>query len=227
MKLSYLILLFSSFSIIGCSSAPTIHLNKLYLDEKSAKSIQSKLEKEGFNVEVNRHEYPADINSTSIVYSPFVNDSEIVDKVQNALSELDIEVNNVNSLVSSNHWYTKNTLGLFVVPKGITANSGTNTIDLAKVYRSSECETDIEINLKPNGTFSYVEDGNEKLKGVWSITGYPYILLEKKFPFLNYYFEVKKSETSDQIGKINITLLKPVSDNKLIEKCSVIYGVRV
>ncbi|WP_371188715.1 hypothetical protein [Thalassotalea maritima] len=212
--------------IVGCSSAPTVHLNRLYLNENLALSIQAKLEKQGFNVEINQHEYPADITSTSIVYSPFVRDEQIVDTVKEALRELNINVDNVNSLFSSNHWYTQNTLGLFIVPQGVTVNSGKNVADLAKRYESSLCETDIAIDLMPNGTFKSFEKGNQKLKGAWSITSYPYILLENKPTYFNYYFEVEVTEATDRIGKVHITSLKPLSNNPSIKKCKVNYGVR-
>jgi hypothetical protein len=212
--------------IASCSNSPTIHLNNLYIDEYVTQSIKESLENQGLQVKINSLEFPDDINSTSIVYSPFVQDPKALDKVEKALEILGYKLDSTNPLVSSNHWYTKNTMGLFIVPQGVIPNSGSNIIDLANHYKSEGCAVPIEIELKPNGIFKYKENGKEELKGIWSITGFPYILLEKEEPYLNYYFEVEKVIVRDQLGKINTTILKPISNHNVIHKCNLVNGVR-
>ncbi|WP_371376892.1 hypothetical protein [Thalassotalea aquiviva] len=226
MAFKYLLSLFFIFIVLGCSSSPTIHLNKRYLDNKAAKAIKSELKQLGFNVEENQLPYPEEITSTSIIYSPFVRDSEIIEKVEHTLNTFGYPLQSINALVSSNHWYTKNSIGLFVVPEHTQPHQGYHVRDLAKRYISTNCAIEIALELKSNGIFHYIEHGQTKLKGVWRTTGYPYILLEKQTPYLSYYYEVGHAQSNDLIGKVNITSLEPISNDNRIQKCPVSFGVR-
>lgn len=226
MVIKSILTLFIVLLITSCSNSPTIHLNKLYIDENLAQTIKKSLENKGFQVEVNSLAFPDDINSTSIVYSPFVQGSQALDKVMSALEVLGYELTSINPLFASNHWYTKNTLGLFIVPQGVSPNSGRNIVDLAHHYKSENCAVAAEMELKANGIFKYKENGKEALKGTWSITGFPYILLEKEVPYLNYYYEVEKVVARDQLGEITITRLKPLNNHNVIKKCKLVNGIR-
>ena len=210
---------------IGCS-APTVHVNKLYITEQESKKLSVALNKLGFNVEFNELRYPESVHSTSLLYSPFVEDNTAVDKIENVLKSFGYNLSSVNALVASNHWYTKNTIGLFVVPAGVIPNSGQRSEDIAFSYHSSECETSSELHLKGGGEFIYEGTDEIKVSGEWTITDYPYLLLTNNEPYLNFYFEIKKSTRVDVIGEVEVINLQPINRSRLISNCTLTYGVR-
>lgn len=219
------IFIFCFLTMIACSTT-TIHLNKLYLNEEDTASIKVSLEKRGFNVEINTLAYPSDISSTTILYSPFVRDHTAVDKIENTLLSLGFNIHNIDALVTSNHWYTKDTVGLYIVPEGFDPNNDTRIENIAFTYKSENCETFTELNLLKNGTFIYKISSDIKVTGKWSISGYPYILLENAEPYLNFYYEIIKSQRSDKISKIDIIELHPVNSDRIITSCKLLYGIR-
>lgn len=222
----YMVILFCLITMLSCSTT-TVHVNKTYLNEAESKKIKSKLEEKGFNVEFNEHLYPTDILSTTILYSPFLTEISAVDDVEDTLSGLGYDIKNISSLVVSNHWYTKNTMGLYIVPNEVVPNDGKNIKDIANQYKSLNCDTYIELNLKKNGEFLYSKKGEISVSGKWSLTKYPYILLEKLEPYLNVYFEIKKSKKIDQVSHIDITELHPLNSANVISPCTLTYGVRL
>ena len=82
-------------------------------------------------------------------------------------------------------------------------------------------------NLQKNGKFTYKIFDDIKITGSWSITGYPYILLENEEPYLHYYFEIKRSKKVDKISEIEVIDLQPVSSSLIISNCKLTYGERV
>jgi hypothetical protein len=211
---------------VACTST-TVHVNKLYLNEQESQKITIELKKLGLDVEFNELNFPTDISSTSILYSPFVKDKKAVNKIEDTLTRLGYGASNISALVASNHWYTKNTVGLFIVPDGIAPNSGKNIEDIAFHYQSEKCDNLTELNLQKNGKFTYKIFDDIKITGTWSITGYPYILLENKEPYLHYYFEIKRSKKVDKISEIEIIDLQPVSSSLIILNCKLTYGERI
>ena len=224
--LQYMAILFCLITMLSCSTT-TVHVNTTYLNEVESKKIKNELEEKGFNVEFNEYLYPNDVLSTSILYSPFLTESSAVDNVEDTLSELGYDIKNINSLVVSNHWYTKNTMGLYIVPNEVVPNDGKNMKDIANQYKSLNCDTLIELNLKKNGKFLYSKQGEIAIFGKWSLTSYPYILLERSKPYLNVYFEIKKSKRTDQLGHIDITELHPINSPIVISQCTLTYGIRI
>jgi len=221
-----MLILFCLITILSCSTT-TVHVNKTYLNEAESKRIKSELERKGFNVEFNDHLYPNDVLSTTILYSPFLTEVSAVDNVGDTLSELGYDIKNINSLVVSNHWYTKNTMGLYIVPNEVVPNDGKNIKDIANQYKSLNCDTFIELNLKKNGEFLYSKKGEIAVSGKWSLTQYPYISLEMSEPYFDVYFEIKKSKRTDQISHVDITELHPINRENVISPCTLTYGVRL
>jgi len=212
--------------MLSCSTT-TVHVNETYLTEIESNNIKNRLEKLGLTVEFNEHTYPDDIASTTILYSPFLKETSAVNNVENTLLELGYDINNINSLVASNHWYTKNTMGLYIIPRGVDPHNGKSVEDIAKQYKSVDCDNLAELNLYKNGKFLYSSKGEKSVSGQWSITEYPYIILKKTEPYLDFYFEIKKSTKSDQISKIEVTELQPINNSDIISDCTLTYGIRL
>ncbi len=211
---------------LACSTT-TVHVNKLYLTENESRNVKIALEKQGFAVEFNELSYPSDIYSTSILYSPFVQDAKALETLEDILISLNYDIGSINALVTSNHWYTKNTIGLFLVPDGVAPHSGKNIEDISFLYQAESCETRAQLNLHNDGKFTYMTPEKTEISGTWSITQYPYIRLENDRPYLNFYYEITRSKRVDRIGEIEIIELHPLSSTLIISKCNMIYGIRV
>lgn len=221
-----LLLLLLSMILAGCSAPTVIHLNKRYLSEEKAQAVKKQLENEGFDVEVNELKFPREITSTSIIHSPLLLEPDALTKTENVIVNMGYELDAITSLASNNHWYTKNTVGLYIVPDGVSTVNSVTLSTLAGKYESRDCDIASSINLSSDGTFSYQDSEQKSLTGRWSISGYPYILLEKPSIHLNYYFEIEESEIIDKIGKVLITTLKPRSSAREINKCDMKTGLR-
>lgn len=224
--INFLLLLLVSTIIAGCAAPTVIHLNKRYLSDEKAQAVKHELESAGFDVEVNELKFPREITSTSIVHSPLLLEPDALKKTENVIVNLGYELDAITSLASNNHWYTKNTVGLYIVPDGVSTVNSVTLSTLAGTYESRDCDITSSINLSSDGTFSYQDSENKSLTGRWSISGYPYILLEKPSIHLNYYFEIEESEVIDKIGKVSITTLQPRSSAREINKCEMQAGLR-
>jgi len=210
---------------LACSTT-TIHVNTLYLNDEKSQNVKVALLEQGFDVEFNELSFPSDIYSTSILYSPFVKKVEAIDTLENTLNSLGYDIGSIRALVASNHWYTKNTIGVFIVPEGVIPNSGKNIEDIAFKYQSEGCDTNIVLSLRRDGKFTYMQLGKLKITGTWSITQYPYIQLNSDEPYLNFYYEITRSKKFDRISEIDIIELQPLDSSLIISKCSMTYGVR-
>jgi hypothetical protein len=211
---------------MACTTT-TVHVNKLYLTEQESQNVKVELKNLGLDVKFNELNFPNDISSTSIIYSPFVRDKTAVNKVEDTLIRLGYGVSNISALVSANHWYAKDTVGLYIVPDGVVPNSGKNIEDIAFQYKSEGCDSSTELNLQKNGKFTYKILNDIKVTGSWSITEYPYIFLENEEPYLHYYFEIKRSKKADKISEIEAIDLHPLSSSLIISSCKLTYGERV
>ncbi|GAA6171827.1 hypothetical protein NBRC116592_14970 [Colwellia sp. KU-HH00111] len=223
-----IILLYVSL-LIGCSTT-TVHVNTRYLNDIDSQTIKSELKAKGLKVEFNDLVFPENITSTSILYSPFISNKVALSQIENILATSGFHVEDISALVAANHWYTKDTIGLFIVPDGIHPNSGKNSEDIALQYQSEQCDKSIQLNLQKNGKFTYefsTAQENMKLTGTWSITGYPYILLESEDPYLHYYLEVSRNKAMDKISEIMLVKLTPLTNSPVISNCTFLHGIRI
>jgi hypothetical protein len=58
-------------------------------------------------------------HTVKLMAPQFVKDKKAVNKIEDTLTRLGYGASNISALVASNHWYTKDTIGLFIVPDGI------------------------------------------------------------------------------------------------------------
>ncbi|REL31855.1 hypothetical protein [Thalassotalea euphylliae] len=175
----------------GCST-PTVHLYGRYLTEEQQTNViqqlQSNLGDKSFNISVNQHQFPESINDTTIIYSPFISDPAIVHLLANELSNLDWQVTRTSALKEGNHWFQKNSIGVFLVPNRVNPHAGTLMRDMANLYRiehnpsedapsehdhveyekgehgkseqprAARCETPLTLSLTLEGRYSFSEE---------------------------------------------------------------------
>lgn len=205
-------------AISGCSSTTTIHLNALYLDDHEAEGVKRKLEDEGYDIELNRNAFPSSISSSGLIYSPLLRDISAVNKVESSLAELGYKMGARSQLVSSNHWYKENSIGLYLLPKNLQSLDE-NARRLAATYTARNCGEKMKLELQPDGKFRYDFSKQESLTGDWAISSYPYIVLENDDPYVSFYYEVKESTVTELGRQILLTQLEPLTTTDDIPHC--------
>lgn len=216
--------------IFACSSTK-VHLYSRYLSEQESAEITTAIEDQGFDVIANTLAFPDEIQQSTILYSPFVQKENGVDILIVILNKKGWTIPTVQPLFTGNHFYTQDSVGLFLLPDGIGQSDKIAAQDLVNVYQSNQCESSIALHLNKEGSYQFIYE-NEKpegiaaLKGVWKMTSYPYIELTSPNDNWSFYFEIQQKIETDVASKIKITELAPVDTHYAFPDCSFVYGQR-
>ena len=229
--MKFLSVILLSITLLACSSTE-VHLYTRYLSDTEIEKIISKLEESNFKVVTNTLAFPETINQSTLLYSPFIKGDKTLDLLINSLTNIDWTIPNVEALVSGNHWYSKNSVGLFLLPDGVKQKDRIAIQDLANNYESRNCDTLVNLHLNRNNTYrlSFTNKINERtdhLQGSWKIRSYPYIELTSTNERWWFYFEIEQKVESDKVSKINIIELKPVDRYSFFPNCSFVNGIRI
>jgi hypothetical protein len=229
--MKFLSMMLLSITLLSCSSTD-VHLYTRYLSDTEIEKISSKLKESNFSVVVNTLPFPETISQSTLLYSPFIQGDKTLDLLIKSLANIDWDISNVESLVSGNHWYSKNSVGLFLLPEGIKQKDRIAIQDLANNYESRNCDTLVSLNLNKNNTYrlSFTNKINERtdhLKGTWKIRSYPYIELTSSNQRWWFYFEIEQKVETDKVSKINIIELKPIDRYSFFPNCSFVNGIRI
>ncbi|MFD2167817.1 hypothetical protein ACFSJY_16305 [Thalassotalea euphylliae] len=216
---------------VSACSSPTVHLYAKYLDDETEKQVVQQLEEQEFHVEVNRLNYPEMVNQSSIIYSPFVSQKDTVHALEAFMNSQHWTIGYVSALKEGNHWFQKDTIGLFLVPENVQPHSGKNMEDLALTYKSQHCASDINLSLARDGRYRFSKAvKNDKYsygtQGHWRMRSYPYVELKPLNKGRWLYFEVAQSVSQDQLGEAKLYTLKPLEGYAGIEGCTFEYGER-
>ncbi len=216
--------------ILSCSSTK-VHLYTRYLSTEQTLGVTNDLEALGFDVVDNTLVFPDDIAQSTLLYSPFIEGENSVNFLIDSLEQSGWIIADVKPIFAGNHYYTKNSVGLLLLPDGLMKNDQVTAQDLANEYESKKCENSIKLSLKSDATYQFLysnkhDNENEQLKGNWQITSYPYIELTSSNKAWRFYYEIHKSIDSDVVGKIELIELKPVDDQYTLPVCSYVYGIR-
>ena len=228
MRMLCIILL--SILLLACSNTK-VNLYSRYLTNADIKKISLALENNNFTVISNTYSFPDEIQQSTILYSLFINNKQSLTELVNSLFNLGFRIDNVKPLVAGNHWYTKNSVGLFILPKGIKQHDKIANEDLVNNYESRNCNTLVSIQLNKDNTYKILtkENINERtdyLEGLWKISSYPYVELISFNERWVFYFEIEQSVEVDKISEIQIVSLNPQDNYLVFPKCSFAYGVR-
>ena len=229
--MKFLSVIFISISLFACSSTE-VHLYTRYLSDTEIEKISSKLEESNFKVVTNTLAFPETVKQSTLLYSPFIKSDKTLELLINSLSSLNWTIPNIEAFVSGNHWYSKNSVGLFLLPDGVKQKDRIAIQDLANNYESRNCDTLVSLNLNKNNTYklSFANKINERtdhLKGSWKVRSYPYIELVSSNEKWWFYFEIEQKLESDKVSKINIIELKPLDRYSSFPNCSFAYGIRI
>lgn len=228
--------LFSLMTILllmtGCQNT-TVLLHARYLSEDTATQITERLEAAEFNVEVNDYAFPKGVRNSTIIGSPLLQDATKLDAVALVMDELHWPIYDIRSLTSQNHWFTKDTIGLYLVPAGIDPHEGANTADIANKYIASNCQKDLTLVLEPNNEYRLIaadvaKEDEQYLQGKWRIRGNQYIEMLYNYPSNEAWFmEISHEEVQDQISQITLIKLRPVQKFPIINQCGFEFGTRI
>jgi len=218
------------FILSACSSTK-VHLYTRYLSAQEAETITQDLEELGFDIVANSLTFPGGIEQSTLLYSPFVQGEDTVNVLINSLDKAGWVISSAKPIFAGNHYYTKNSVGLLLLPDGLIPSDKVTNQDIANEYESKECSQSMKLKLNSDGMyqFNYLtkNDGEtEQLQGSWQITSYPYIELTSLNKVWRFYYEIQKSTTTDVVGKIDMIELKPIDEHYKLPKCTFYYGLR-
>lgn len=196
---------------ITCASctSPTVVLYGRYLPKEELKSITHEIEELGFDVESNTHRFPNEIDQSTIIQSPFFSDKAKLEALANYLNSDGWSVRTNDYLVTGNHWFKKNNLGLYLFPNDVTPRDRLPFQDLINTYTSRNCDADIKLLLNENQTYEIVlnvenESDQPFTTGMWKYRSYPYIELVSLDKQWWFYFEIE--QLTEVIRSAQLTL---------------------
>ena len=222
------------FFIFACSSTK-IHLYTRYLSAEETEAVPKNLEGLGFDVIANTLVFPDEVQQSTLLYSPFVEGENTLNILIDTLAKIGWLVPNVQPIFAGNHYYTKNSVGLLLLPDGGRQSDKVTRQDLVNEYESENCQASMTLRLNSDASYQFLylnkasaqSRKSEQLTGSWQITSYPYIELTSLNKMWRFYYEIQKDIETDVVGKIEIIELKPVDDHYTLPKCSFLYGLRV
>lgn len=217
--------------LAGCS-ATEVHLYTRYLSEADIDKVTTTLEQANYKVTTNTHAFPDTVNQSTILYSPFIKDETHLQGLIGSLSDNGWVIPNVEMLKSGNHWYSKDNVGLFLLPDGVKPKDKVTTRDLASKYQSRNCDTLVALELNEDNTYelSYTNKAvthSDHLKGSWKMRSYPYIELTSLNRQWWFYFEIEQKIETDKISEVSIIEFKPLNQYTSFPGCSFASGVRI
>ena len=226
--------------LAACVNKPTVYVYAKYLDDSQKQQIQDSLEPKNYVVEFNELDFPVDVQRTTIIYSLIQSDETLLDDASQLASELDMPIKDVQWHGKGNHWYRKNSIAMFLLPKD-NPNGLVVFQDLVGEYLADTPETcakEWSLRLLKSGRYeisttgddldtrSLSADDNIVEYGNWKYRQYPYIELHKAGSgWANHYFEISQSVESDKISVIDIQQLTSMSST-FLGTCQFRRGLR-
>lgn len=217
--------------LTGCAKTQ-VHLYGRYLQPEQINSVSEALKAAGYQVEVNNLNFPGDIQQSSLIYSLMLKDVSKLDTVLGAVAEQGWYVNNISAMVKGNHWYTKDSMGLFLLPDGVDPTNPTAPENLSFLYQSVGCDKAPSLQLFPDNTFRIQPVADVPFEadwhqGSWELKESVYLTLTPKADKTwSYYLQLERRTEQDQLGKAEVIQLTPMRTYLMFGTCNFEYGVR-
>ena len=225
----YLSLVVLLYGVFACSSGPQVVLFRYYLSDQDVTDIADKMQQAGLSVVINTLAFPTELTQSTLIYSPMLEDQAVVDLSLDSIRSLGWEVYAVTPLAMQNHRFTRNTIGLYLLPEGQN-----NHIELVNEYQNRGCQTETKMIFNQDNTYAIhlaapITDKalQQQLRGIWKVRSYPYVELQPFDSEQHLYFEMQKEIESDLVGKIEMTKLMPLESYRLFPQCHFVAGVRL
>lgn len=217
--------------LTACTSTK-VHLYTRYLSADEATKVTKTLEEQGFEVETNSLAFPDNIQQSALLYSPFVRGENRVNALIEKLKESGWTIPIVQPLFSGTHYYTKDSMGLLLLPNGRMKSDKVLAQELVSSYKAENCDSSIALQLNDDNTYQF-SDSNlseyefKRFDGSWNMPSYPYLILVPDGNVGSFYFEIVKKTESDLNGKVELIELTPMDSHHSFPDCSFVSGVRI
>lgn len=233
MKQTVCLSLFFALFIAGCTTKPTAYVYAKYLsDIEKERLIKTFEQSDKFNMELNEFDVPVEITESTMLYSLLLRDPNTISEAAALAESAGFVLQRTQALTQGNHWYTKDSLALFLIPKRKGAVRRLFKQDLVHHYEGQRCGEGSVLTLNKNGTFAlHLRQPNAKtlqlITGEYKYRQYPFIELQKdSLTYAEYYFEIEQFSETDQISKIDFIKLVSINPGSLPKECSFIIGTR-
>ena len=224
-----LLLLFMVMFLSGCASNLKIHVYAKYLEEAEKQDIKSAFASlEDVQVELNEFDFPATVTQNTMLYSLLLSDPESIDAVSGVAESVGLPIGQIQEFSQGNHWYTNNSIALFLYPQNKEKTGPLFRQDLINTYQGQACGEAIALSLKEDGSFRLENKPSfDPVVGTWAYRQYPYVELKiKGSDYSSYYFEIQQTRDTDQISDIDIVKLHSLNTGYLPEGCAFLVGTR-
>ncbi len=203
-----------------------------YLSPAQIQQLKNAFKEQSINVETNTLAFPKGVDRSTIIYSPMIKDRQAVDKIQTTAETLNWPISSTNPLVAQNHWVTKNSVALLLLPEGIYPDKKSSPQDIAATYKSDNCASKVSIELKADYQYEMHFQSENILDkaletGYWQIRSYPYIELYSVDKFWWFYFKIEQSIEADNVSSFELTTLVPQDNYRVFPQCSFVDGTRI
>ena len=207
-----------------------MHLYAKYMSEQDRQRLKQSLEQRDFNVSVNTLGFPASVEATTLLYSLLLKNSQDIETVTGIAASQGISVTHIRSLTEGNHWYTKNSLALFVLPDNFT---GVLRPDLLHTFLADKCSHNLNLTLNNNGTFN-ISEPSEPVTGKtannygsWHYRQPPYLELRYANGRDFSYYQIHKRSESDIVSAMQVVRLIPLQGIIQAPQCELMYAERI
>ncbi|MFQ3237401.1 MAG: hypothetical protein ACI9C4_002985 [Paraglaciecola sp.] len=146
------------------------------------------------------------------------------------MNSISINVNSIAPLVSGNHWYTKDSIALFLITSEANANGQIMKPDLAQTYTSRDCDKSIALNLDDDGNYQLARElwSDEQQLLCKGKGQYPYVELRPEKGKSGYrYYEIFQAVEVDKVSEIQMLKLVPLQSHQLVGDCKFAFGLRI
>lgn len=234
MKLPVCLFVIVSLLLAGCVNKPTVYVYAKYLNDSQKKEVKDAFERaEQYQIKMNDFDLPASISDNTLLYSLLLRDPEFISLAEDLSAQAGFPISRTQGLTEGNHWYTKNSLALFLLPEKQDSNVLLFQQDLINRYEAKDCENVTSLTLASDGTFllgvqtesdGYMQD---EVKGTWKYRQYPFVELQKEgLTYAEYYFQIQQFSGNDVVGEVDYVELVSLNAGTLPDGCSFIVGVR-
>jgi len=233
MKILKHTLVFFVLLLSGCASKTTVHVYAKYLDSTQRDEISNAFDSsQRYRVQLNEFDFPASVTENTLLYSLILLEAEAIDIASYISATAGFTIQRIEGLSKGNHWYTKNSMALFLLPKNKDDKRMFFRQDLVNEYKAKDCGEATSLYLHKDGSFTLEmatkSTGTDMVIGVWKYRQYPFLELKKKgATYADYYFEIKRFRDADKVSEIDFVELVSLNTGSLPENCSFLIGTRI
>lgn len=107
------------FFLSACASKTTVYVYAKYLDTTQKEEIKNVFDSsQTFRVQFNEFDFPAIVTENTLLYSLILLEPETIDAAAALSTTTCFPIKYTQGLSQGNHWYTKNSMALFLLPEG-------------------------------------------------------------------------------------------------------------